>query len=80
MAIHGRWLRQKLAGWRWILEHRRWVAARRRRLQGERTRSDRELAHLLAAHFDAQNLPLPPALRPLDRVLAAYWSFVRRFL
>ena len=80
VAIQGRWLRQKIAGWRWILEQRRWVVARRRRIQGERTRPDRELAHLLAGHFDARNLPLPPALRPLDRVLAAYWSFVRRFL
>jgi len=80
VAIHGRWLRQKIAGWRWILERRRWVVARRRLLQAERTRSDRELAHLLAGRFDARNLPLPPALRPLDRVLAAYWSIVRRLL
>ena len=80
VAAQGGWLREKLAGWRWIARNRRWVGARRRRLQGERTRPDRELAPMLARRFDAGNLPLPQSLRPLDAVLGAYWAVVLQLL
>ncbi len=80
VAARGGWLREKLAGWRWIVSNRRWVAARRRRLQHERTRSDRALAPMLARRFDAGNLPLPQSRRPLDAVLGAYWAVVLRLL
>jgi GT2 family glycosyltransferase len=80
VAAQGGWLREKLAGWRWIARNRRWVGARRRLLQHERTRPDRELAPMLAHRFDAGNLPLPRSLRPLDALLAAYWAVVIRLL
>jgi GT2 family glycosyltransferase len=80
VAAQGGWLREKLAGWRWIARNHRWVGARRRLLQRERTRPDRELAPMLARRFDAGNLPLPQPLRPLDAALGAYWAVVLRLL
>jgi GT2 family glycosyltransferase len=71
---------QKVAGWWWLIRHRRWIAQRRRQLQSERVVSDGELAHLFAKRLDAGNYPLPAWLEPLDALLAAYWSIVRRFL
>jgi GT2 family glycosyltransferase len=71
---------QKVAGWWWLIRHRRWIAQRRRQLHSERVVSDAELAHLFATRLDAGNYPLPAWLEPLDALLAAYWSIVRRFL
>jgi len=70
----------KLAGWLWLLRNRRFVARRRRQIQSERAVSDRRLAHLFATRLRAGNFRLPGWLRPLDAVLAAYWSVARRFL
>jgi GT2 family glycosyltransferase len=72
---------KKLAGWKWLLRNRRWVAQRRRQLQSERTVSDRRLAHLFATTLvEAGNFPLPAWLKPLDTLLSAYWSVARRLL
>ena len=79
-AWRGGWLRQKLDGWRWLLTHARWVRARRAHLQARRDIPDHELAPLWATHLDARNFPIPPALRPLDQLLAGYWALARRFL
>ncbi len=79
-ALRGGWFRQKLDGWKWILLHARWVRARRRHLQAGRDVPDRELAWLWTAHLDARNFPIPPALRPLDQLLAGYWALARRAL
>jgi len=70
----------KLAGWLWLLRNRRFVAGRRRQIQSERVVPDRRLAHLFATRLRAGNFPLPEWLRPLDALLAAYWSVARRFL
>lgn len=80
MAVGGGWGPQKVAGWGWIIRHRRWLRARRARLQQERVVSDRELAPRFATRLDPANYPLPNWLRPLDLLLARYWSVVRRFL
>jgi GT2 family glycosyltransferase len=80
VAVKSGWARQKLAGWRWLVGHRRWVMARRHQLQVERTVGDRDVAPLLTDRLDAGNYPLPLVLRPLDRLLGGYWSVVRRFL
>lgn len=80
VAVRGGWARQKVAAWVWLVRNRDWVAARRRRLQGERTVGDRSIAPLLVDRLDAGNYPLPAAMRPLDRLLAGYWSMARRFL
>ncbi|HKA92736.1 MAG TPA: glycosyltransferase [Acidimicrobiia bacterium] len=70
----------KLAGWLWLLRNRGFVARRRRQIQGERVVPDRRLANLFATRLRAGNFPLPEWLRPLDALLAAYWSVARRFL
>jgi GT2 family glycosyltransferase len=80
VALHAGWIRQKVAGWRWLWRHRDRVRARRRMLQEERVVGDRELAPHLASHFDAGNLLMPDWARPLDAVVAAYWSLVRRMI
>jgi GT2 family glycosyltransferase len=71
---------QKVSGWLWLLRNRRWVAQRRRELQAERSVPDADLAYLFATRLEAGNFPLPNWLKPLDALLAAYWSAVRRFL
>jgi len=71
---------KKVAGWMWLLRNRRWVARRRRQLQAERVVPDTRLAHLFATRLNAGNYPLPGWLRPLDALLAAYWSVARRLL
>jgi hypothetical protein len=71
---------QKLSGWLWLLRNRRWIAQRRRELQAERTVSDMELVHLFATRLEAGNYPLPRWMKPLDALLAAYWSRARRLL
>lgn len=78
VALQGGWAGQKVAGWRWLWRHRGRVLARRRLLQEERVVSDRQLAPRLQSHFDAGNLVLPAWARPLDAVVAGYWSLVRR--
>jgi len=80
VAIKGGWVRQKIAGWRWILAHRRWLRERRRLLQAQRTVSDRELAPRLATHLDARNYSIPRAVRPFDEMLAFYWALARHLL
>ena len=80
VAIKGGWVRQKIAGWRWILAHRRWLRERRRLLQGQRTVSDRELAPRMATHLDARNYSIPRAVRPFDEMLAFYWALARHLL
>jgi GT2 family glycosyltransferase len=79
-ALATRTAGQKLAGWIWLLRNRRWVRQRRRQLQDERIVSDARLAHLFATRLNAGNYSLPGWLRPLDALLAAYWSVVRRLL
>jgi GT2 family glycosyltransferase len=79
-AVARGWARAKVGGWWWIVRHRRWIAERRARLQGQRVRSDRELAGLFATRIADGNDPIPRVLEPIDRVLAAYWRAVARRL
>ena len=80
VALRGGWLRQKVDGWRWLFQNRRWLRERRVLLQGERRVSDRELAPLMRARLDAGNFPLPAGLRPLDSALARYWALAQHLL
>jgi GT2 family glycosyltransferase len=74
-------VRHKLRGWWWLLRNRRWIAQRRMQLQAERLVSDAELSHLFSTRLlEAGNFELPDWLKPLDVLLAAYWSLARRFL
>lgn len=74
------WLRQKLAGYRWIWRRRSWVRTRRAELAAVRLRSERDLAHLYSANLDPKNIGLPDFVRPIDTVMAAYWRLVRRMI
>jgi GT2 family glycosyltransferase len=75
------WGKQKLAGWRWILRHRGWIRARRRKLQQERTAHDGRLAPLLATRLmNSGNYRLPGYARPFDALLEFYWRLARPFL
>jgi GT2 family glycosyltransferase len=76
-ARHG-WLREKLAAYRWLWLHAGWLRRRRVEVQGARTVPHRELAHLFSPQLAPANLELPSFVRPLDRVMAAYWRLVRR--
>jgi GT2 family glycosyltransferase len=80
VALQSGWVRQKVTGWQWLWRHRDLVRARRRLLQAERVVADRELAPRLVSHFDPGNLPMPEWARPLDTVVAGYWSVVRRLI
>ncbi len=80
-ALTGGWLDAKASGWAWIWRHRREVAARRASVQGQRTRTDRQLSWLLSARLDNAVVAVPDGvLRVVNPVLAAYWSLVRRWL
>ncbi|MDQ3680163.1 MAG: glycosyltransferase family 2 protein [Actinomycetota bacterium] len=76
LAVLERWWPQKLASWKWLLTNRRHVLGRRRRLQGQRLVTDRQLASRFAAHLAPGNYSLPAALRPLNWLLATYWRLV----
>jgi GT2 family glycosyltransferase len=78
-AVQG-WLPQKVAGWRWIVRHRRWLRDHRRRFQALRTISDRELAPLLSARFDAGQVEMPAVALPFDWALGRYWALVSALL
>lgn len=79
-AARDGWIADKVAGWRWLFANRRWIRSRRANVQQSRTVGDRKLAHRMATRLDAQNFPIPDALRPLDALLGAYWRIVRLFL
>jgi GT2 family glycosyltransferase len=77
VAATGGWAPAKFDGYRWLWRNRRWVAARRRHVQGVRRVPDREVTRLLSAHFDARALPLPVGAGLLNAAMAAYWRAVR---
>jgi GT2 family glycosyltransferase len=80
VAAREGWLREKAAGWAWLVRERRWLARRRRTLQAERSVGDRELARLFTPEIRLQMLEAPPGLRSLNRVAAAWWRLVRVLL
>ncbi|HWB36005.1 MAG TPA: glycosyltransferase family 2 protein [Rugosimonospora sp.] len=79
-AAAGGWLRAKLRGYAWLWRHRSWVRARRRQLQRERTRSDRDLAPLYTATFDATNVETPPGVGVFNALSRTWWALVRPLL
>lgn len=80
VAIAQGWGGKKVRGWSWLLRHRAWISRRRRVVQSTRTATDAELLRYMTDVFDPAQTPLPPAARPLERVLQAYWRVARRFL
>jgi GT2 family glycosyltransferase len=80
VAAREGWLREKAAGWAWLVRERAWLAAHRGRLQRERVVADRSLARLLTAELRPQMLAPPPGLGVLNAAVAAWWRLSRVFL
>jgi GT2 family glycosyltransferase len=80
VALKERWLRDKLAGWGWLVRNPGPVRRRRRSTQALRRVRDRELARHLTGTFSPGMLPVPAALRAANPVVSAYWSLVRKAL
>ena len=80
IATKERWLRDKVAGWGWLLGNARTVSARRRQTQALRRVRDRQLARYLTATFSPGMTPVPGLLRAANPFVSGYWSLVRRAL
>jgi GT2 family glycosyltransferase len=80
LALREGWAKDKLAGWRWVLRHRGWLRAQRRRLQALRRVSDARLADQLQATIDPAMIPVPALVRAANPALRAYWAVARRLL
>jgi GT2 family glycosyltransferase len=78
MAVSQGWGGAKARGWCWLLQHRRWVLARRAQLQAERLVKDEAVLPRLSGRLTMANLDAPPGLVLVDGVLAAYWSVLGR--
>lgn len=80
IAARQGWLRQKLAGYRWLLGHRDNLRERRRVLQSARRHGDEVLVPLLTGDFtpgDDAGLSAPGPARWVSR---AYWRLAKRVL
>jgi GT2 family glycosyltransferase len=80
VALKEGWLRDKLAGWAWLVRNGRVVARRRRTTQGLRTVRDRDLSRFLTATFSPAMVPVPGLLRLANPAVHAYWMAVRKLL
>jgi GT2 family glycosyltransferase len=80
VALKEGWLRDKIAGWGWLLRNLGTVRRRRRSTQRLRTVRDRELAGFLTPVFSPAMVPVPALLRAANPVVSRYWSLVRRAL
>ena len=78
-AKHG-WLRQKLRGWFWLVQHRDWIFDRRRYALKQRCRSDRDLAFVMSGIFNPGGGAMPPAAAYANMPLQIYWRVVRLLL
>jgi GT2 family glycosyltransferase len=74
------WLREKAAGWWWLVRNAGWIAERRRATQALRRVPDRVAARHLSPRLDARMLELPPGVALADGLVAAWWRAVRVFL
>jgi len=70
------WWREKVAGWRWLAGHRRYLRQRRNRIQGTRRCDDADLLAHLSVDLDPPSrfgMSVPPAYR---RLIVGYWNAV----
>jgi GT2 family glycosyltransferase len=74
------WLRDKLAGWGWLLRNAGTVRRRRRATQRLRRVRDRDLAEHLTPTFSPGMLPVPAPLRAANPVVRGYWKLVKKAL
>ena len=80
LALKERWLRDKVAGWGWLLANARTISRRRRQTQALRRVRDRELALCLTATFSPAMTPVPGLLEAANPLVDRYWRVVRRLL
>lgn len=77
LALRQGWEREKVAGWWWLVRHRKWLRKRRNTLQTQRTVPDKDLVDLLAGQIEPANLATPPGMRAVNAVLDRYWAIAR---
>jgi GT2 family glycosyltransferase len=75
VALRDGWARDKVAGWRWLLAHRRALARRRSLIQAARVVPDAEIAPLLRGELDPPAGLGPGVPAPVSRALAGYWRW-----
>lgn len=80
LSVAQGWFGAKIAGYRWLIAHRKWLRDRRRRLQAERVVTETAMMPLFTARLDPANMALPVGVWIVDRLLVAYWWLVRRFV
>lgn len=80
LAVKQGWLRDKAAGWGWLVRNAPWLARRRRQTQRERRIRDREAARFLTATLDPKMIELPAAGRLANPLLQVYWRAARKLL
>ena len=80
LALKEGWLRDKLAGWGWLVRSGGLIGRRRRSTQQLRKVRDRELARYLTPVFDPRMIPVAGLLRTANPLVSRYWSLVRRAL
>jgi GT2 family glycosyltransferase len=78
LALRQGWLRDKLAGWVWLMRNGRRLFRRRRETQKLRCVRDRDLIGLLTAVVDPGMLSVPALVRVLNPLVVGYWMLVRR--
>ena len=80
LALKEGWLRDKLAGWGWLVRNAALVGRRRRATQRLRKVRDRELAQYLTPVFDPTMIRVSGLLQAANPLVARYWSLVRKAL
>ena len=80
IALRERWLKQKLAGWGWLVRHVVWLGRHRRETQAMRRVPDRELAVHLTPTLDPAVVATPSLAALFNRLVGGYWRVARRAL
>jgi GT2 family glycosyltransferase len=80
LAAKQGWLDAKLRGWRWLAGHAGHLRRRRRLLQAERAVPERVWMAVLTDRLNQSVIELPAVVGPLNRLMHAYWSVVRRLV
>lgn len=74
------WVREKARGWVWLARNAAHIRARRRQVSAARLVGDDVLSGLWTSTFDAAQLQIPAAGKPLEVALQAWWRVGRRVL
>lgn len=72
------WAREKARGWAWLWRNRRHLRHRRRQLKAELSVPNRQWMSMLTPTLEPAAMDLPAGTAPLNALMRAYWSVVRR--